>query len=105
MYGASHDLQQETLQLLAAKDAENFRLRQLLFESVEKFDDLNMSYVSQEAELKFANKRDVEKVQKELNMRVSQCCSYFASITVGNLIYLPDSNRMVITEQGSCRTD
>ena len=77
MYGASHDLQQETLQLLAAKDAENFRLRQLLFESVEKFDDLNMSYISQEAELKFANKRDVEKVEKELNMRVSQSYSCF----------------------------
>ena len=82
MYGASHDLQQETLQLLAAKDAENFRLRQLLFESVEKFDDLNMSYISQEAELKFANKRDVEKVEKELNMRVSQSYSCFASIAV-----------------------
>lgn len=68
-YGAP-DPQQETLQLLASKDAENLRLRQQLFESVEKYDDLSMSCISQEAELKYANKRDVERVEKELNMRV-----------------------------------
>lgn len=75
VYGAPPDRSasgalQEALNRLATIDAENLRLRQQLFENRGKHDDLDICYRTLEAELKYAGKKDVEKVEKELNIRV-----------------------------------
>ena len=74
-YGAPPDTSvngalQEALHRLAALDAENHRLRLQLFDSNQQHEDVTDCYRSTEVELKYSMKKEAEKFEKELSIRV-----------------------------------
>ena len=58
------------LQELGRLNAENTRLRQEIFDAAERYSDLNDCRRMTEIELKHAMKKDAEKSEKELSIRV-----------------------------------
>jgi hypothetical protein len=61
---------QEVHRRLAALDVENTRLRQQIFDAAQKNEDQQLCFSSSEAELKYTIKKEAEKFEKELGIRV-----------------------------------
>ena len=68
--GSANAALQEALRQLAVLNSENTRLRQQMFDSNEKLDDMSMTFRATEMELKYAMKKDAEIFEKELSIRV-----------------------------------
>ena len=68
--GSASAALQEALRQLGVLNAENTRLRQQMFDTNEKLDDMSMCFRATEIELKYAMKKDAEIFEKELSIRV-----------------------------------
>ena len=68
--GSANAALQEALRQLDVLNSENTRLRQQMFDSNEKLDDMSMTFRATEMELKYAMKKDAEIFEKELSIRV-----------------------------------
>lgn len=73
---------QQALHRLAALDADNHRLRLQLFDTDQKHEDITDCLRTTEVELKYTMKKEAEKFEKELSIRVSPC---FLSLLVVSL--------------------
>ena len=69
--GSANAALQEALRQLAVLNSENTRLRQQMFDSNEKLDDMSMTFRATEMELKYAMKKDAE-IDSRIDGTVSQ---------------------------------
>jgi ribosome-associated translation inhibitor RaiA len=60
----------DALRRIAALDNENVRLRQQVFDANQKHEDLNALLITVEGELKYEVKKEKEKFEKELSVKV-----------------------------------
>lgn len=62
---------EEALRRITALDTENTRLRQQVFDANQKHDDLNAVFITVEGETKYEVKKEKEKFEKELSVKVN----------------------------------
>lgn len=84
-YNGANEALQEALRKLANLDAENSLLRKQVSDANERNDDLNVCFRTTEIELKHAMKKEVERYQKEANIRVSGSVRSISSCIIAHL--------------------